>query len=250
MNNGVGGCCEGYGNDSSSSSTAQNMGWSSGNTSNIMGWAGSNGNTSSNSHGWVDEKTGSSGSSSGGVGAAAGQAVSTAVDMVAEAAKAEVKALANCFNPVGMAMAGEILVDPRITLAQQHADNHTDKATAFQATLDWVKMLLPPNPPQIPQRSSYSCPDRCPIPAPGLYGCPSVTVLKYIIKLAENGPITVNDFCGGCHDCNSPHYAGDAVDLKKDMIRTSEFWVECQKMGGWFFDEGESLHCDFRAKKN
>ena len=41
--------------------------------------------------------------------------------------------------------------------------------------------------------SSYSCPDRCPIPAPGLYGCPSVTVLKYIIKLAENGPITVSN---------------------------------------------------------
>ena len=60
----------------------------------------------------------------------------------------------------------------------------------------------------------------------------------------------VNDFVGGCHDCNSPHYAGDAVDLKKDMVRTSEFWVECQKMGGWFFDEGESLHCDFRAKKD
>ena len=39
---------------------------------------------------------------------------------------------------------------------------------------------------------SYSCPDRCPIPAPGLYGCPSVTVLKYVSKLAENGPITVS----------------------------------------------------------
>lgn len=65
------------------------------------------------------------------------------------------KALANCFNPVGMAMAGKILVDPRITLATQHADNHTDKATAFQATLDWVKMLLPPYPPKIPKRSRY-----------------------------------------------------------------------------------------------
>ena len=68
----------------------------------------------------------------------------------------KVKALANCFNPVGMAMAGKILVDPRITLATQHADNHTDKATAFQATLDWVKMLLPPYPPKIPQRSRYN----------------------------------------------------------------------------------------------
>jgi len=61
--------------------------------------------------------------------------------------------------------------------------------------------------------------------------------------------LQVNDFAGGCHDCNLTHYAGDAVDLKKDMIRTSEFWVECQKMGGWFFYEGDSLHCDFRAKK-
>ena len=67
-----------------------------------------------------------------------------------------VKALANCFNPVGMAMAAKIFVDPRITLAMQHADNHTDEATAFKATLMWIKMLLPPYPPKIPKRSRYS----------------------------------------------------------------------------------------------
>ena len=64
------------------------------------------------------------------------------------------KALANCYNPVGMAMAAKMLVDPRITLATQHADNETnndDEATAFQATLTWVKMLLPDY--EIPQRS-------------------------------------------------------------------------------------------------
>lgn len=38
---------------------------------------------------------------------------------------------------------------------------------------------------------SYYC-DKCPTkPAPGGYGCPSLTVMKYVEKLASNGPVTV-----------------------------------------------------------
>lgn len=57
---------------------AQNMGWTSGSTSNLIGWSGSNGNAGGNQHGWVDEK----GSSQKGT-------VGQVVDAVAEAAKAE-----------------------------------------------------------------------------------------------------------------------------------------------------------------
>ncbi|KAL3854037.1 hypothetical protein ACJMK2_013319 [Sinanodonta woodiana] len=245
MNNGDGGCCD----PNVGSNAGTNMGWpaaGAGNGGNIVGWAGSNGTTSGNSHGWIDEHAGSGGSN-GGIGGTVTGLASTVVNTVAEAAKAEAKAVANCLNPLAMAMAAKMLVDPRITLATVHADNYTDEATAYKSFLDWTLMLITH---KSPQRSSYACPKKCPIPAPGLYGCPSLTVLQYVNKLAQNGHITVNDFAGGCHDCNSPHYAGDAVDLKKDMIRTSEFWVECQKMGGWFFDEGESLHCDFRAKSS
>ena len=59
------------------------MGWSSGDKSNVVGWAGSGGKVDGNSHGWVDENQGSN--SSG----AAGQAVMTAAELAAEAAKAE-----------------------------------------------------------------------------------------------------------------------------------------------------------------
>ena len=61
--------------------TAQNMGWTSGSKSNLVGWAGGNGNPGANSHGWVDEKGGSNQKGT------AGQLV----DAVAEAAKAEGK---------------------------------------------------------------------------------------------------------------------------------------------------------------
>ena len=54
------------------------MGWTSGSTSNLVGWSGGNGKTGGNQHGWVDEH----GSSQKGT---AGQLV----DAVAEAAKAE-----------------------------------------------------------------------------------------------------------------------------------------------------------------
>lgn len=64
--------------------TAQNMGWTSGDTSNLVGWAGSNGTATGNSHGWVDENQGSSSP-----GGSAGQTVMTAADLAAEAAKAE-----------------------------------------------------------------------------------------------------------------------------------------------------------------
>ena len=56
------------------------MGWTSGDKSTLVGWAGGNGNPGANQHGWVDEK----GSSQKGT---AGQVV----DAVAEAAKAEGK---------------------------------------------------------------------------------------------------------------------------------------------------------------
>ena len=61
---------------------AQNMGWTSGSTSNLVGWGGGSGggNPGSNAHGWVDEK----GSGSKGT-------VGQVVDAVAEAAKAEGK---------------------------------------------------------------------------------------------------------------------------------------------------------------
>lgn len=54
-------------------------------------------------------------------------------------------------------MAAKMLVDPRITLATEHADNETnnnDEATAFKATLTWVKMLLPDY--EIPKRSRFA----------------------------------------------------------------------------------------------
>ena len=57
------------------------MGWTSGSKSNLVGWAGGNGNPGANSHGWVDEKGGSNQKGT------AGQLV----DAVAEAAKAEGK---------------------------------------------------------------------------------------------------------------------------------------------------------------
>ena len=61
---------------------AQNMGWTSGSTSNLVGWGGGSGggNPGANAHGWVDEK----GSGSKGT-------VGQVVDAVAEAAKAEGK---------------------------------------------------------------------------------------------------------------------------------------------------------------
>ena len=56
------------------------MGWTSGSTSNLVGWGGGKGgsNPGANAHGWVDEK----GSGSKGT-------VGQVVDAVAEAAKAE-----------------------------------------------------------------------------------------------------------------------------------------------------------------
>ena len=56
------------------------MGWTSGSTSNLVGWGGGSGggNPGANAHGWVDEK----GSGSKGT-------VGQVVDAVAEAAKAE-----------------------------------------------------------------------------------------------------------------------------------------------------------------
>ena len=62
------------------------MGWSAGSNSNIVGWGGSGGKTGGNSHGWVDENQGSKPS-----GGAVGNAASSAVDIAAEAAKAEGK---------------------------------------------------------------------------------------------------------------------------------------------------------------
>ncbi|KAK3590674.1 hypothetical protein CHS0354_026206 [Potamilus streckersoni] len=194
MNNGDGGCCD----PSVGSNAGTNMGWpaaGAGNGGILIGWAGSNGNTSENSHGWIDEHAGSGGSNSGDVGAAAGLAF-TSVNIVAEAAKAEAKALANCLNPLAMDMAAKMLVDPRITLATMHADNHTDEATAYNSFLDWTLMLITR---KAPQRSSYACPKRCPIPAPGLYGCPSLTVLQYVNKLAQNGHITNTEDFGKHH---------------------------------------------------
>jgi hypothetical protein len=66
---------------------AQNMGWSAGSNSNIVGWGGSGGKTGGNSHGWVDENQGSKPPSGGAVGNVA----SAAVNVAAEAAKAEGK---------------------------------------------------------------------------------------------------------------------------------------------------------------
>lgn len=66
------------------------MGWTSGSTSNLVGWAGGSGQASGNAHGWVDENQGSGG------GSGAGQAVATAADLAAQAAKAEGKIRPKC----------------------------------------------------------------------------------------------------------------------------------------------------------
>lgn len=76
------------------------MGWTSGSNSNIVGWGGSGGKTGGNAHGWVDENQGSKTP-----GGAVGSAAATAVDIAAEAAKAEGEKLSTeTFNTQGLTL--------------------------------------------------------------------------------------------------------------------------------------------------
>merc|ERR1711874_896777 len=92
-------------------------------------------------------------------------------------------------------------------------------------------------------RASYSC-SVCPTGTPGGSTCLTNNLLDYLIKLASNGHVIVNELAGACHSCTSRHYNGQAVDLHNDA-RSAEYMRECVAMGGWALDEHNHIHCQF-----
>ncbi|KAK6185079.1 hypothetical protein SNE40_007397 [Patella caerulea] len=123
----------------------------------------------------------------------------------------------------------------RITLANRHPSGVRDQAYPLKNIQDACNGRRV-------SRSRYTCRE-CRNPgAPGGTVCLSAKLLTYLDSLARLGNIYVTSIAGACHSCNSRHYRGLAVDLRRQG-RFSEYIRKCNSMGGRGIDERTHIHC-------
>ncbi|ESO90852.1 hypothetical protein LOTGIDRAFT_233609 [Lottia gigantea] len=94
------------------------------------------------------------------------------------------------------------------------------------------------------KRSSYSCGECSSGSAPGGSVCIDNRVLSYIEAISELHSVTITSIAGACHGCNSKHYLGRAVDVRRNGPYPS-YVTKCNQLGGRGIDERTHIHCQF-----